>query len=86
MDIRSADAATASVAGVANSDGTRFLSLFQRQNNGDNNGAALIWDSKPIAYRFGNGRTSPAQCHLPNLPGLPTPDDSVLAQPLLIHL
>jgi hypothetical protein len=52
MDIRSADAATASVAGVANSDGTRFLSLFSGRS--DNNGAALIWDSNQ-SLRFGNG-------------------------------
>jgi hypothetical protein len=52
MDIRSADAATASVANVANSDGTRFLSFFSGRS--DNNGAALIWDSNQ-ALRFGNG-------------------------------
>ena len=52
LDIRSADAATASVADVANSDGTRFLSFFSGRS--DNNGAALIWDSNQ-ALRFGNG-------------------------------
>jgi Chaperone of endosialidase len=52
MDIRSVDAATASVANVANSDGTRFLTLFSGRS--DNNGAALIWDSNQ-ALRFGNG-------------------------------
>lgn len=52
MDVRSADAATASVMDVANSDGTRFLSLFSGRN--DNNGTALIWDSNQ-ALRFGNG-------------------------------
>jgi hypothetical protein len=52
MDIRSADTATASVADVANSDGTRFLSFFSGRS--DNNGAALIWDSNQ-ALRFGNG-------------------------------
>jgi endosialidase-like protein len=52
MDVRSADAATASVADVANSDGTRFLSFYSGRS--DNNGAALIWDSNQ-ALRFGNG-------------------------------
>jgi hypothetical protein len=52
MDIRSVDAATASVANVANSDASRFLSIYSGRS--DNNGAALIWDSNQ-ALRFGNG-------------------------------
>lgn len=52
LDIRSVDAATASVADLSNSDGTRFLSLYSGRS--DNNGAALVWDSNQ-ALRFGNG-------------------------------
>ncbi|HEV8169274.1 MAG TPA: tail fiber domain-containing protein, partial [Pyrinomonadaceae bacterium] len=52
MDIRSADAATASMGSVANSDATRFLTFYSGRS--DNNGAALIWDTnQPL--RIGNG-------------------------------
>ena len=52
MDVRSVDAATASVADVTNSDASRFLSIYSGRS--DNNGAAIIWDSNQ-ALRFGNG-------------------------------
>jgi hypothetical protein len=52
LDVRSADAATASMANVANSDGTRYLTIYSGRS--DNNGAVILWDSnQPL--RIGNG-------------------------------
>jgi hypothetical protein len=52
MDIRSVDTATAAMASVANSDGSRFLTIYSGRS--DNNGAVILWDSNQ-ALRFGNG-------------------------------
>ncbi|HEX3250637.1 MAG TPA: tail fiber domain-containing protein [Pyrinomonadaceae bacterium] len=52
MDIRSVDAATAAMASVANSDASRFLTIYSGRS--DNNGAVILWDSNQ-ALRFGNG-------------------------------
>ena len=52
MDVRSSAAATASMMNVANSDGTRFLTMYSGRS--DNNGAVILWDSNQ-ALRFGNG-------------------------------
>ena len=52
LDVRSADAATAAMANVANSDGTRYLTIYSGRS--DNNGAVILWDSnQPL--RIGNG-------------------------------